>query len=605
MGSVVEPENLDQTLAREVPESKTVAHGAAAVFTSSFVYSLLSFGFYLIIVRILSTSVLGVFYSLTVVWGFATTFALLSLPSGFVRFVTASVQTDKMEEARYLFRRSVLASFGIVALATPLLILISPTISIWLFGSPDYNVLLYLVTIDFAINGLNSFLNIPLLATRRFFLLSSLQVVYGIIRFGFSVALLLHGSGIFSLIDGWIVSDAAYLIAFSYLALPFFRGSEAKTSLGGIIPYSMPLLISSGIVLALGNVDRLFVLKYLGTAALGVYGTILVAAAVPGLLPTAVGTALSPAVVRSEERDSLPTEFITDATRYISIITIPLLCLTAVLGNVLLNITLGPTFSAAWVSFAVLVAGNAVLSIDIPLGQVLMAKKKTRILGTQQIVSSGCIAVLAILFIPTYFLTGAALAYVLARAAGFAFIFPFLYRLGYFKVEWRAYAKILGATALTMGVTFLAQNLTGYSPSLIFVYLVVGGTTLILSLKGLAVLRPTDRNVITGAFPKSLRAAKEPIWQLLSPASPGTVKAFSIALFAIFSVSLGAVAYFCGQAVAIPGWEASLHPSVSSTIYHDLTLSGELAAIFGVASFTSLELKGITDRIRSLRRGPN
>ncbi|MDA4122202.1 MAG: oligosaccharide flippase family protein [Thaumarchaeota archaeon] len=502
-------------------ESRIIAHGAAYMLSSSLVFNLFSLAFYITIVRLLPPDTLGVFYSLTIVLTFATTFALLSLPAGFGRFMTAAAQTDKIEEARYLFRRGILAAGGIMIVTTPILILLSPMLSVWLFSSTGFTSLLYLVTIDFAIFVLNSFLVLPLSATRRFASLGILQVLYGAIRFGFAIALVLLGVGLPALIYGWIVSDIFYLGAYAYLSIPFFKGSERRTSLRDILPYSLPLFISSGIVLALQNVDRLFVLKYLGLAALGVYGTILIASGIPQLLPTAVGNALFPAMMKAEHLENLPKEFVTKAIRYISIITIPLLGLVASLGKPFIQVLLGSNISFAWVSFAVLTLGNAAMCPDIPLGQVLAAKKATRIIGIQQIVSGGCLAGFAILLIPPFFLTGAALAYVLARVAGFAFILPFLYRFGYFNVEWEEYGKIIASTVVTAAATIIAETLTGFSSYLLPGYLVFGGVILVVSARLFGVLRAEDYDVILDAVPLSLRPLGRSIWKLMRLPQPG------------------------------------------------------------------------------------
>lgn len=95
----------------ELRETTKIVRGAAAGFSSGLVFNLMSFGFYLAIVRLLPTDSLGVFYTLQLVMGFITTFGLLSLPSGVNRFVTGFVQTNRLEEARYLFRKGLTMAF--------------------------------------------------------------------------------------------------------------------------------------------------------------------------------------------------------------------------------------------------------------------------------------------------------------------------------------------------------------------------------------------------------------------------------------------------------------------------------------------------------------
>jgi len=496
-------------------ESSTVGRGAFALFSSNLIFSLMSFGFYLLVVHLMSANSLGIFYTLQLVWSLTTTFAFLSLPSGFLRFVTGYVQTDRVAEARYLFRRSIVIALVIILIVVPLLFLFAPILSTWLFGSEQDLFLIYLTIVDFALYGLGTFLSVSLYATRAFNRVGQLQIVYGVLRFGLAVLLFFAGFGVPSLIYGWIVADAFYLVFYSYLSKLFWNGLELKNELKKVITFSLPFFISSGIVLVLQNVDRLFVLKYLGLDELGIYGTLLIAAGVPQLLPSSLGTALLPAVIKIEEKDGLVSDVVTKSIRYITILTLPTLSLLAGVSKPLISVILGSSFAFAWIAFAVLTVGYAAMSPDIPLGQVLTAKKKTRVLAIQQVVSGIVLAGLALVLIPEFFLTGAALAYVLARLAGFVFILPSLYRLKLFKVEWLEYAKIVASSSLILLVTVAVESLTAYKLAFLPLYLLVGAGAGVASVKLLRVFREEDYHVMMDFMPKRFRDVASVIWRIL------------------------------------------------------------------------------------------
>jgi O-antigen/teichoic acid export membrane protein len=501
-------------------ETTGVAHGALAIFSSGFLFSLLSLGSFLVIVRILSANALGEFYSLQIVSTLAITFALLSIPSGCLRFLTGYVQTGRIEEARYLFRKSLLMGVAIVAVSVPTLILLSPLISMWLFGSEDYVRILYLVVGDFGILAFNSFLSNSLYAHRHFGRLGILQIIYGLVRFGVGIGLILLGFGVVSLIYGWIVSDVFSLGVYAYLSRPLLFGPGAKTDLRQIFSYSFPLLISSGVVLILQNVDRLFVLKYLGVDELGIYGTLLNAAGVPQLLPQSLAGSLSPVVIKFEEQKGLSPQVVSKSVRYLTGVTMPILGLIAALGSPLISLLLRSDFSFAWVSFAVLTLGNAAMSLALPFNQVLLAKKLTRIIGLQQIVSSASLAVLAVLLIPEFFLTGAALAYVLASVAGLAFILPVLLRVGLFKVDWREYVKIVACTATIVATVIAAQTATNYSAQLFPVYLAIGVVAGVASVRALGVVNEEDYQVMMEVLPNQVRPTAERLWRAIGLPAP-------------------------------------------------------------------------------------
>jgi O-antigen/teichoic acid export membrane protein len=475
----------------------------------------MSFGFYLIVIHLMSANSLGIFYTLQLVWSLTTTFAFLSLPSGFLRFVTGYVQTNRIAEARYLFRRSIMIALVIILITVPILFLFAPILSTWLFGPEQNRFLVYLTIVDFALYGLGTFLSVSLNATRAFNRVGLLQIVYGALRFGLAVVLFFAGFGVPSLIYGWIVADSFYLVFYSYFSRLFWFGFEVKNELKKVVTFSLPFFVSSGIVLVLQNVDRLFVLKYLGLDELGIYGTLLIAAGVPQLLPSSVGTALLPAVIKIEEKDGLVSDVVTNSIRYITILTLPILSLVASLSKPLISAVLGPNFAFGWVAFAVLTVGYAAMSPDIPLGQVLTAKKKTRVLAIQQVVSGVVLAGLALVLIPQFFLTGAALAYVLARLAGFVFILPSLYRLKLFKVEWLEYVKIVASSSIILLVTVGMESLTSYKLALLPLYLLVGVAVGLASVKLLKVFRDEDYHVMMDFMPRRFRDVASKAWRIL------------------------------------------------------------------------------------------
>jgi len=499
---------------RLTKETTRIARGATAVFSGSMFSNILTFVFYIVITHMLPLNSLGVLYTLNVVGSFASTFLLLQLPGGFSRFIVGYFQTGRLAEARYLFRKGVLFATLISAVSAPVMVLMAPFITKLLFGAPSYLSLFYLVVADFVLSTYISFLSVVVGARRIFGRGSLVGVVSTVSRIGLAIILIFLGFGLISVLFGWIASDIVSLVAYAHFSRVLWKGETVRSSLKDVVTYSIPFFIAGGLVVVLQNVDRLFVLRFLGTISLGVYGTLLVAASIPKVLPNSLSGTLLPAMVKLEEEKQLTKGVVTKAVRYMAIINLPVLGLVAAVGGPLVNVFLGRSFYHAWPSFSILVFGSGAMSLDIPITQVLLAKKVTKYLAVQQIVSSATLAFFAVLLIPRFYLDGAALAYVCARIAGFVVVGSAVYRLGLFSVRWRDYASSMIVSCSMVATTLGVERYTSFSPLLLPLYLMIGALTGIIVTKISGLFCANDYQEIVDFFPRQLRRFVAYIWKM-------------------------------------------------------------------------------------------
>jgi hypothetical protein len=170
--------------------------------------------------------------------------------------------------------------------------------------------------------------------------------------------------------------------------------------------------------------------------------------------------------------------------------------------------------------------GHAAMNYDLPITQALQARKATKTLGTQAIVSAAVIAALSPPLIARWFTTGAAVAYVLARLVGFLGVAaPKARSLGLLKVDLREYAKTISAAIITFAVTLVAEVVTGFSLVLLPLYIALGGIAMVASLRVLRVLRADDYIALMEATPASLRGLVARTWSLLGLPMPDPKKA--------------------------------------------------------------------------------
>jgi O-antigen/teichoic acid export membrane protein len=248
------------------------------------------------------------------------------------------------------------------------------------------------------------------------------------------------------------------------------------------------------------------------------------------VVQTAVNNSLSgaiyPVFVKFEESGSLSGETVVAAIRYITVLTVPPFFLLAALGRPLIQLLLGPAFVHDWEAFAVLMVGHATMNYDLPITQALQARKATRTLGTQAVVSAAVIALLSPPLIARWLAMGAAVAYVLGRLTGFLGVAaPKARSLGLLRVDLREYAKTISAAVVTLAATLMVEVITGFGLILLPLYIVLGSIVLVVSVRVFNVLRTDDYLALMEVTPASLKRLVSRIWSLLGLPMPDPEKA--------------------------------------------------------------------------------
>ena len=483
--------------------------------------------FYLIIVRVLSLEGLGAYAA-------AGTFLALVLPLltwpiyGVGRYVIGYYQTGRLEEARGLYVRGlVMVLTASVALAIVVWAFALPLSSLY-YGTTRYVWLLRLMAIDMIVYVYSNYVfSIAFPASMRFGRWGLLQAVWAFTRYGAALALLFAGFGPAGLIAGWVAGDAASAALSTYWSLDFVTGGRIKTPLLPALSIAVPIAMGNYIAVVLQNIDKLFVLKYTGLAEMGSYsiimtGSVVVQAAANGSLSGAI----YPFFVKFEESGTLNGETVAAAIRYVTVLTVPPFFLVAALGRPLIQLLLGPAFVHDWEAFAVLMVGHAAMNYDLPITQALQARKATRTLGAQAIVSAALLAALSPPLIARWFVIGAAVAYVLARLTGFLGVAaPKARSLGLLKIDLREYIKTILAAITTLVVTLAVEAATGFSLALLPLYILIGVVALVASVRALKVLRADDYVALMEVTPVSLRELLSRTWSLLGLPMPDPQKA--------------------------------------------------------------------------------
>jgi O-antigen/teichoic acid export membrane protein len=409
-----------------------------------------------------------------------------------------------------------------VAIAVAIWALASPFSELY-YGTTRYAWLLRLTALDLVVYVYYNYVYyVAFQASTRFGRWGLTQVVWAFTRYGVGLALLFAGFGPAGLIAGWVAGDAVSAALGTYWSLDFVVGSRNKVPLLPALSIAAPIAIGYFMTTLFQNIDKLFVLKYIGLAEMGSYAVIMLFSVTPqNIVYNSLSGAIYPFFVKFEEGGSLSGETVAAAIRYIIALTVPPFFLVAALGRPLIQLLLGPAFVHDWEAFAVLTVGYAAMNYDLPITQALQARKATKTLGAQAIVSAALIAALSPPLIARWLATGAAVAYVLARLVGFLGVAaPKARSLGLLKIDLREYAKTVSAAIITFAVTLAAEVVTGFGLVLLPLYIALGGIAMVASLRVLRVLRADDYIALMEITPAGLRGLVARTWSLLGLPMP-------------------------------------------------------------------------------------
>jgi len=478
-------------------------------------------------VRVLSLKGLGAYAAAGTL--FALLLPLLVWPIfGIGRYVIGYYQTGRLEEARGLYIRGLaMVLVSSVAIAMAIWALASPLSGLY-YGTTRYAWLLRLTALDLVVYTYSNYVYyVAFQASTRFGRWGLTQVVWAFTRYGVGLALLFAGFGPAGLIVGWVAGDAASAALGTYWSLDFVVGSRNKVPLLPALSIAAPIAIGYFMTALFQNIDKLFVLKYIGLAEMGSYAVIMLFSVTPqNIVYNSLSGAIYPFFVKFEEGGMLSGETVAAAIRYVTVLTVPPFFLVAALGRPLIQLLLGPAFVHDWEAFAVLTVGYAAMNYDLPITQALQARKATRTLGAQAIVSAAIIALLSPPLIARWLAIGAAVAYVLGRLTGFLGVAaPKARSLGLLKIDLREYAKTVSAAIITFAVTLAAEVVTGFSLVLLPLYIALGGIAMVASLRVLRVLRADDYIALMEITPAGLRGLVARAWSLLGLPMPDPQRA--------------------------------------------------------------------------------
>lgn len=396
-----------------------------------------------------------------------STVSLLGVNSGIGRFLPRSESASE--------RRGIIVSGFMIAVpssiaAGAVLALLSPWIASELFGNPGLKDVLLIFALTIPIAGTMKMTIGCIQGLQQSLPKTYIQhITLPVIRFFGIVAVLIMGTGVMGVAIAYSVSYAAAMALGLYFVGTrtslFSVGSQYIRSHRRLLTYSLPLTISTMMSLVFSDIDTFMLGFYRGTFEVGVYNVAYPLAQLLIVSLAGFKFAFLPIISELHSENNLRemNMMYETATKWVSLLTLPALCIFILYPDVVISTTFGANYASGSTALSVLSLGFFVHVMLGFNGATLSAVGRTRRVMYANIFTSIINITMNILLIPEFGVLGAAVA---TTVSYFVLNILLSYQtysiLGISPVSNRTinpvFAGLITASILYIAVTILLEN---------------------------------------------------------------------------------------------------------------------------------------------------
>ncbi|MGA2626650.1 MAG: oligosaccharide flippase family protein [Candidatus Bathyarchaeia archaeon] len=475
----------------------SAARGVSYLWLQTIVSSLARIVAFAFFARLISVDEMGVFTILNLAYSGASALMGLGLSSVVTKFVAENIAQGKKEVAASVYYKSLLWSeLASIIVAVGFLLSKFPAGVSNLPNSPLISVIGIFFVIDVIANvgPTAAAVFYGLLEFRDY---AFIYAVYASVRPFLIVLLVYETRSLIGLVEAWVISDtvlAVYVFAYLWRRLgpPVFRFSTKY-----LLKLASPLFLASIALFLYSSFDQLTLIPLVSLTALGVYGAAVTAFTAYNGLLVVLSSVMLPVFsgvhgVKGPEglEDSIRT-----ASRYVSIVAMPLAFGLLATARPALTLLVGSSYQSGVVPLAVLALGSIASIIALSLGPVLVVLNETMLVALALILPIPLSVAFALISIPVLGILGASIARALSMLFSLVLMWYFVRRRIAVKFDSRAILKSIlasGGMALVMEVLQLFY----YSRFLLPAYLAVGLLAYIIALRALKAMGTADIDLL-------------------------------------------------------------------------------------------------------------
>lgn len=235
-----------------------------------------------------------------------------------------------------------------------------------------------------------------------------------LIRTHGAVVLVSTGAGLLGLVGGYLLGIALSIVcglAFLFYEEDWIRSAKSNPiSNRSLVSYSLPLVLAGVIYSLVGQIDYFVIGYFLNSAEVGQYRVAYLLSANLLIVLTAITPVFKPMVAENQSNASLLASRYQLATRWITMLTIPLALTLVLAPEIYLSLLFTGEYAAANAAAAALAVGYLINASFGPEGMILEGLGHTRLTLFNTFVLVSINAILDILLVPQLGILGAGIA---------------------------------------------------------------------------------------------------------------------------------------------------------------------------------------------------
>ena len=484
-------------------------------YLSSIVSLLAGLLFYVFIIRLFSTEIIGVFSLLSAILLLFSNVFPLGLGTGLQHFISFHLGQHDEGKIRAIIKEFILIGIALSFSASVSLWVLSPIFSELFFHTYAY--MGYIRLIDVALFSVvfNTFMSSILAGLQNFRLMSEISMINIAVAYGLVVPFLLLNFNPIVIILAWITGyylTTSILLTVTYRALKKVpAGRSDGISVRPIMFYSLPILISSLIGYGATYIDRFIVSFFMNLSDLGVYNFSLLIIGSFSILTSPVEVVLLSKLSELYGRGEMGNfrMYSAKAINFLTAFYMPVaLIVAAISPSIILFLTGKQQYLPGSVPIVIILVVSSLLVSRSIMGTTLRAVRVTKIfIMTASAALVGNFALSALL-IPIYGIDGAAVGYASTFIVSFPIVYHYARKNETFYFEKVKLLKIFVSSFIVFFLLLFIQGRLGYSIVRLFVYIVVGFAVYLFLIRVLNVFSEEDVDIFLGIFPSRLTGFK-------------------------------------------------------------------------------------------------
>jgi lipopolysaccharide exporter len=380
---------VESSLTNSLRPTARVARGATYVFVQSFLTTIVSLVYFVVLAHTLPQEDMGAFALLSFLVALPQILGTFSLTSAAIKYISQHLAEDNPEKAKAVVSR--VLQVGLLSSAVTFFLVFVPAewISALVFGQSDYAPLLRLLAICSIFTILQINVSSFLQGLQKMREVSIIGMAYTLIQVPLSIFLLIAGFGLFSVVLGWVVGLAITATAGLVLAVRYLGLTRKFYPLKPLLRFALPLYFSGSVGYFAGWVDQLVLASFTSLDTLGIYYVAVRASVVPALFSSAIITALFPQLSElytTQGVNSLRDAFRV-AVRYAVLIGFPLILGVAVLAYPTIILLAGSEYAEAAVPLIIISFSAMAGAFSIAIGPILLTLERTKIASALSLIS--------------------------------------------------------------------------------------------------------------------------------------------------------------------------------------------------------------------------